>query len=96
MINRDKYLDLQIAKKWNGMIEVVTGTRRCGKSYLLLKLNQIIYFGDGPNDLEVFKMLPFSITMGDCFPELLKYATYQIDTCKNDGVANFIIENYHV
>jgi hydroxymethylpyrimidine pyrophosphatase-like HAD family hydrolase len=41
-------------------------------------------------------MLPFSIAMGDCFPELLKYATYQIDTCKNDGVANFIIENYHV
>lgn len=64
--------------------------------YLGLKLNQVIYFGDGPNDLEVFKMLPFSIAMGDCFPELLKYATYQIDTCKNNGVANFIIENYHV
>ena len=32
MINRDKYLDLLIAKKWNGMIKVVTGIRRCGKS----------------------------------------------------------------
>lgn len=62
----------------------------------LIFLLRLSYFGDGPNDLEVFKMLPFSIAMGDRFPELLKYATYQIDTCKNDGVANFIIENYHV
>ena len=64
--------------------------------YLGLNLSQVIYFGDGPNDLEIFKSLPYSIAMGDCFSELLKYATYQIGTCKNDGVANFIIENYDV
>lgn len=38
MINRDKYLNLLIAKKWNGMIKVITGIRRCGKSYLLFNI----------------------------------------------------------
>ena len=38
MINRDKYLNLLISKKWNGMVKVVTGIRRCGKSYLLFEI----------------------------------------------------------
>lgn len=62
--------------------------------YLGFKLEQVAYFGDGPNDLEVFKFVPCSIAMGDCFPGLLEYSSYQIDTCKNDGVAKFIFENY--
>ena len=35
IINRDRYLKHLIAKKWNGKIKVVTGLRRCGKSFLL-------------------------------------------------------------
>lgn len=62
--------------------------------YLGFELDQVIYFGDGPNDLEVFKFVPCSIAMGDCFPGLLEYSSYQIDACKNDGVAKFIFENY--
>lgn len=34
-IRRKKYLDALIAKKENGLIKVITGIRRCGKSYLL-------------------------------------------------------------
>lgn len=34
-IKRDIYLNRLIAKKNNGMIKVITGIRRCGKSYLL-------------------------------------------------------------
>ena len=37
-IKRDIYLNKLIASKHNGMIKVVTGMRRCGKSYLLFKL----------------------------------------------------------
>ena len=37
-IRRDRYLDRLIARKWNGSVKVVTGIRRCGKSYLLFKL----------------------------------------------------------
>ncbi|MDD2362189.1 MAG: ATP-binding protein [Oscillospiraceae bacterium] len=34
-IRRDYYLDKLIKKKHNGLIKVITGIRRCGKSYLL-------------------------------------------------------------
>ncbi len=37
-IKRDIYLKKLIAGKHNGMIKVVTGVRRCGKSYLLFNL----------------------------------------------------------
>ena len=38
MINRDIYLNRLIASKHNGLIKIITGLRRCGKSYLLFKL----------------------------------------------------------
>lgn len=46
MIKRDRYLDKLIRKKENGLVKVITGIRRCGKSYLLFEiyhqyLNQI-------------------------------------------------------
>ena len=37
-INRGNYLDKLIRKKKNGLIKVITGVRRCGKSYLLFHL----------------------------------------------------------
>ena len=37
-IKRDKYLNMLISKENNGLIKVVTGLRRSGKSYLLFKI----------------------------------------------------------
>ena len=37
-IKRDIYLNKLISKKHNGLIKVITGIRRCGKSYLLFNL----------------------------------------------------------
>ncbi len=38
VIQRNMYLSKLISKKHNGLIKVVTGVRRCGKSYLLFHL----------------------------------------------------------
>lgn len=38
LINRDLYLNQLISRKENGLIKIVTGIRRCGKSYLLFKI----------------------------------------------------------
>ena len=38
IIKRDSYLNRLINKKENGLIKVITGIRRCGKSYLLFNL----------------------------------------------------------
>ena len=40
-IKRDRYLNRLIDRMHNGMVKVVTGIRRCGKTYLLFNL-----FGD--------------------------------------------------
>ena len=37
-INRDVYLNRLVARMNNGMVKVVTGIRRCGKTYLLFRL----------------------------------------------------------
>ena len=38
IIERKQYLDELIKKKDNGRIKIITGIRRCGKSYLLFEL----------------------------------------------------------
>ncbi len=37
-VRRDRYLDSLIDRMHNGMIKVITGIRRCGKTYLLFEL----------------------------------------------------------
>lgn len=38
IIKRDRYLNKLIEKKENGLVKIITGVRRCGKSYLLFEL----------------------------------------------------------
>lgn len=46
-IKRDNYLNKLIAKKHNGLIKVITGMRRCGKSYLLFMIFKQHLLEDG-------------------------------------------------
>jgi predicted AAA+ superfamily ATPase len=46
-IKRDSYLNKLISKEKNGLIKVVTGVRRCGKSYLLFNLFHDYLIGKG-------------------------------------------------
>ena len=54
-IKRDSYLEQLINRKGNGLIKVITGIRRCGKSYLL---NTIFYnhlLNDGVKEDHIIK-----------------------------------------
>ncbi len=55
----------------------------------------ILYFGDGPNDLPIFKEFHDCVCMGDCYPELKKYALFQTKVCKDDGVS-FALRKMHI
>ena len=46
-IKRDFYLNKLIQHRKNGMVKIVTGVRRCGKSYLLFKLFRGYLIGNG-------------------------------------------------
>ena len=55
-IRRDIYLDKLISKRHNGLIKVVTGVRRCGKSYLLFKLFREYLKNDQVPDDHIIEM----------------------------------------
>ena len=55
-IKRDLYLNRLIRSMHNGMIKVVTGIRRCGKSYLLFNLFSDYLKAQGVDDEHIIKI----------------------------------------
>lgn len=55
-IKRDLYLNKLIRRMHNGMIKVVTGIRRCGKSYLLFNLFSDYLKTQGVDDVHIIKI----------------------------------------
>lgn len=55
-IRRDIYLNKLISKKHNGLIKVVTGMRRCGKSYLLFNLFKECLVNEGVNENHIIEI----------------------------------------
>lgn len=56
VVNRDIYLQKLIRSKHNGMIKVITGVRRCGKSYLLFNLFCEHLKASGVDDEHIIKV----------------------------------------
>lgn len=54
-IKRDLYLNQLINRKHNGLIKVVTGLRRCGKSYLLFNLFKKHLIAEGVEPHRIFE-----------------------------------------
>ncbi len=55
-IKRDIYLNKLINKKHNGLIKVVTGIRRCGKSYLLFDLFKDYLLAAGADEQHIIEI----------------------------------------
>lgn len=55
-IKRDIHLNRIIARKGNGMIKVITGIRRCGKSYLLFTLFTNYLKSQGVDEQHIIKI----------------------------------------
>ena len=53
VIKRDDYLRRLIVKKENGLIKVITGIRRCGKSFLLFNLFYDYLINSGVNEEQI-------------------------------------------
>ena len=56
MIKRDYYLNRLISKKENGLIKIITGIRRCGKSYLLFDLYKSYLNSIGIDDAHIIQI----------------------------------------
>ncbi|MDO5296462.1 MAG: ATP-binding protein [bacterium] len=56
MIARQRYLDKLIRKKENGLVKVITGIRRCGKSYLLFEIFHKYLNSVGVDDAHIIEL----------------------------------------
>lgn len=56
IIKRDYYLNKIISKKENGRIKIITGIRRCGKSYLLFKLYKNYLVSTGIDEEQIISI----------------------------------------
>ena len=57
VIKRERYLDQIIDRKENGLIKVITGIRRCGKSYLLFNLYYQYLIENGVSEDHIIKVI---------------------------------------
>lgn len=55
-IKRDYYLKKLVDKKENGRIKIITGIRRCGKSYLLCKLYKEYLLSHGVKERQIISL----------------------------------------
>ena len=83
-IKRQQYLDQLIASQRNGLIKIITGIRRCGKSYLLFKLFHEYLNSQGISDDHIIEVALDDRTNKELRDpdNLLKYIKEQI-TDKN-------------
>lgn len=56
IINRQEYLDKLIKKRDNGRIKIITGIRRCGKSYLLFELYKSYLLQDDVSESQIIEI----------------------------------------
>ncbi len=52
-IKRDLYLNKLLSRRWNGMVKIITGIRRCGKSYLLFNLFRNSLLAEGVDSKDI-------------------------------------------
>ena len=55
-IKRDLYLNRLVERRENGLIKVITGIRRCGKSYLLFKLYYQYLLDSGVEESRIIRI----------------------------------------
>lgn len=61
----------------------------------LLGCDKIVAFGDGLNDMDMFKIADASFAVANAVPELKSIASAVIDSSDEDGVAKYLRKNYN-
>lgn len=60
----------------------------------MLDCDKLVVFGDGKNDIDMFRMADESYAVANAHEELKQYATGVIRSNEEDGVAKWLEENY--
>ena len=55
-IKRDRYLNRLVERRHNGFVKIITGIRRCGKSFLLFRLFRERLIRDGVSPSQIVEI----------------------------------------
>ena len=90
-IKRDRYLNLLISKKHNGLIKVITGMRRCGKSYLLFNLFKDYLLSEGIDESYIIE-IAFDAYENKQFRDPDVLYPYLKEQIKDDGMYYVLLD----
>ena len=90
-IKRDIYLNKLINKKHNGLIKVVTGIRRCGKSYLVFNLFKDHLLAEGVDKEHIIE-IAFDSFENKRFRDLDVLYPYLKELIKDDGMYYVLLD----
>ena len=90
-IKRDRYLNLLISKKHNGLIKVITGMRRCGKSYLLFNLFKDYLLSEGIEESHIIE-IAFDAYENKQFRDPDVLYPYLKEQIKDDGMYYVLLD----
>jgi len=90
-IKRDLYLNKLIERKENGSIKVITGIRRCGKSYLLFKLYRDYLIQNGVDESRILAVALDSEEY-EALRDHRKLGAYIKERIKDDGIYYVLLD----
>lgn len=90
-IKRDYYLEQLIRRKNNGLIKIVTGIRRCGKSFLLRTLFKNHLLEDGVAEDHIIEMA-FDLFDNIEYRDPMKFYPWAKEQMKDDGKYYFLLD----
>lgn len=91
IIPRDRYLEQLIARKHNDLIKVVTGIRRCGKSFLLFKLFKEHLLSEGVQKSHIIE-IELDDRRNKAFRDPDRCLEYVTGLLKDDGMYYLLID----
>ncbi|WP_338972166.1 HAD family hydrolase [Spiroplasma endosymbiont of Panorpa germanica] len=74
--------------KFTGIVSVLDIINK--EENLNIKLDNVVYFGDQHNDLEVFKNLKYAVAVGNASQEIKDLAFEITDSAENAGVSKYL------
>ena len=90
-IKRDYYLDQLVKRQNNGLIKIVTGIRRCGKSFLLRTLFKKYLLENGVDEDHIVEMA-FDLFDNIEYRDPKKFYPWAKEQIKDDGRYYFLLD----
>ena len=91
IIKRDSYLEQLIRRQNNGLIKIVTGIRRCGKSFLLRTIFKNYLLNSGVDESHIIEMA-FDLFDNIEFRDPKKFYPWAKEQIKDEGTYYFLLD----